>query len=87
MIVFSEKNGIIHEVSVPRILQQNGIAERKNRTLEEMINAMLLSSGFPDNMWEEVVYLLAIFLIEYPIRSYTNPCMSYGKAMFLTGVS
>ena len=45
-----EKNGIIHELSSPYTPQQNGIAERKNRTLKEMINAMLISYGLSDNM-------------------------------------
>ena len=50
-----EQNGIIHELSAPYTPQQNGIAERKNRTLKEMMNAMLISSGLPDNMWGEAV--------------------------------
>ena len=45
-----EKNGIIQEVSAPRAPQQNRIAERKNRTLKETMNSMLLSSGTSDNM-------------------------------------
>ena len=35
--------------------QSNGIAERKNPTLKEMMNAMLISSGLPQNMWGEAV--------------------------------
>ena len=42
LTTFCEKNGIIHEVSAPYTPQQNGIAECKNRTLEEMMNACLL---------------------------------------------
>jgi len=30
---FCEKHGIIHEFSSPRTPQQNGVVERKNRTL------------------------------------------------------
>ncbi|KAL0383157.1 UNVERIFIED_CONTAM: Retrovirus-related Pol polyprotein from transposon TNT 1-94 [Sesamum calycinum] len=41
---FCEINGTIHEMSATYTPQQNGIAERKNRTLKEMMNAMLLSS-------------------------------------------
>ena len=59
---FCEKNGIIHETSAPYTPQQNGIAERKNRTLKEMMNAMLISSGLPDNMWGEAV-LTACFIL------------------------
>ncbi|KAJ9556794.1 LOW QUALITY PROTEIN: hypothetical protein OSB04_011408 [Centaurea solstitialis] len=39
------QNGIRHEFTAPYSPQQNGIAERKNRTLKEMVNAMLISSG------------------------------------------
>jgi len=52
---FCEKNGIVHETSAPYTPQQNGISERKNRTLKEMMNAMLLSSGMSNQMWGEVV--------------------------------
>ncbi|KAK9671610.1 hypothetical protein RND81_12G042100 [Saponaria officinalis] len=42
----SKKNGIIHEFSAPYTYpKQNCVAERKNRTLKDMMNAMLLSSG------------------------------------------
>ena len=44
---FCSQHGIIHEVTPPYSPQSNGVAERKNRTLKDMINAMLLSSGLP----------------------------------------
>ncbi|KAL0560635.1 hypothetical protein IC582_001044 [Cucumis melo] len=59
---FCESNGIIHEFTAPYSPQQNGIAERKKRTLKEMMNAMLLSSGLSDNMWREAV-LSACFIL------------------------
>ncbi|KAK8570584.1 hypothetical protein V6N13_032201 [Hibiscus sabdariffa] len=50
-----EKNDIIHETSAPYFPQQNGIAERKNRTLKEMMNSLLISSGLSDNMWGDAI--------------------------------
>ena len=52
---FCSKHGIIHEVTAPYSPQSYEIAERKNWTLKEMYNVMLLSSGLPDNMWGDVV--------------------------------
>lgn len=44
---FCEQHGIVHQCSAPRTPEQNGLAERKNRTLVDMINAMLMYAKFP----------------------------------------
>ena len=46
---------IIHEVAIPYSPQSNGVAEHKNHTLKEMMNAMLISSKLPQNMWGEAI--------------------------------
>ena len=38
------QHGIVHQTTIPYSFQQNGVAERKNRTLKDMMNAMLISS-------------------------------------------
>nr|GEX70249.1 hypothetical protein [Tanacetum cinerariifolium] len=47
--------GIKREFSVPRIPQQNGIAERKNRTLIEAARTMLADLLLPIPFWAEAV--------------------------------
>nr|GEV92527.1 hypothetical protein [Tanacetum cinerariifolium] len=47
--------GIKREFNVPRTPQQNGIAERKNRTLIEAARTMLIDLLLPITFWAEVV--------------------------------
>ena len=44
---FCAQHGIIHEATTPYSPQFNGVVERKNHTLKEMLNAMLISYGLP----------------------------------------
>ncbi|GJW24902.1 ribonuclease H-like domain-containing protein [Tanacetum coccineum] len=52
---FCEMKGIKREFSVARTPQQNGVAERKNRTLIEAARTMLADSKLPTTFWAEVV--------------------------------
>ncbi|GKE09116.1 ribonuclease H-like domain-containing protein [Tanacetum coccineum] len=49
------KLGIKREFSVARTPQQNGVAERKNRTLIEAARTMLADSKLPTTFWAEAV--------------------------------
>jgi transposase InsO family protein len=42
---FCENHGIVHEFSSPRTPQQNGVVERKNRTLQEMARTMIYENN------------------------------------------
>ncbi|GJZ11745.1 retrovirus-related pol polyprotein from transposon TNT 1-94 [Tanacetum coccineum] len=50
-----EGKGIKREYSVARTPQQNGVAERKNRTLIEAARTMLADSKLPTTFWAEAV--------------------------------
>lgn len=53
--------GIRHERSVPKTPEQNGKAERLNRTLLESVRSMLADSRLPKKFWAEAVNT-AVFL-------------------------
>ena len=52
---FYAKNGIKREFLAPKTPQQNGVAERKNRVIQEMARVMLLNKQIPQKFWGEVV--------------------------------
>ena len=52
---FLNEEGIKHEFSVPYTPQQNSVVERKNRTLIEIVRAMLNEYKTPTNYWAKAV--------------------------------
>nr|GEU87092.1 hypothetical protein [Tanacetum cinerariifolium] len=67
---FSRSKGIKKECSNARTPQQNGVAERKNRTLIEATRTMLADSFLPNTFWVEAVstacYVLNRVLVTKP---------------------
>ncbi|GKD16805.1 ribonuclease H-like domain-containing protein, partial [Tanacetum coccineum] len=55
MSEFCEEEGIKKEFSATRTPQQNGVAERRNRTLIEAARTMLADSKLPSTFWVEAV--------------------------------
>ena len=45
----------MHEFSAPKTPEQNGVVERKNRTLQEMARVMLNSKKLTKKLWAEVI--------------------------------
>lgn len=52
---YLKKEGIKHEFTVEYTPQQNGVAERKNRTLVEMARCMMIQSGLAPSFWAEAI--------------------------------
>ncbi|GJV22040.1 putative ribonuclease H-like domain-containing protein [Tanacetum coccineum] len=52
---FCEMKGILRQFSIARTPQQNGVAERRNRTLIEAARTMLADSKLPTTFWAEAV--------------------------------
>ncbi|GJR06338.1 retrovirus-related pol polyprotein from transposon TNT 1-94 [Tanacetum coccineum] len=52
---FYAKLGIVHKTSIARTPQQNGVVERRNRTLVEAARTMLIFSKAPEFLWAEAI--------------------------------
>ena len=52
---FLKSEGICHECTIPKTPEQNGVAERLNRTLVESAHSMLLDAKLPHEFWAEAI--------------------------------
>ena len=52
---YLKAEGIRHEYTVPKTPEQNGVSERMNRTLVEMVRSMLIESQLPRKFWAEAL--------------------------------
>ena len=52
---FCMENGTCHNFSAPRTPQQNGVVERKNRTLVNIARTMIIESNLLQSFWTEDV--------------------------------
>jgi transposase InsO family protein len=52
---FLEEEGFKHEFSSPYTPHQNGVMDRKNRTLLDMVRTMLDEYKTPDRFWVEAI--------------------------------
>ena len=56
---FLKQKGIQHEITAPYSPQQNGVAERMNRTLAESARSMIFNAGHSKADWGETVMMAA----------------------------
>lgn len=66
---FSEERGIIRQLSIPHTPQQNGVAERRNRTLLEMVRSMMAQANLPISFWGDAILTAAYVLNRVPSKS------------------
>ena len=52
---YLRSEGIRHERTIPKTPEQNGVAERMNRTLVEAVRPMLADAKLPHSFWAEAV--------------------------------
>ena len=66
---YLQECGIDAKYTMPGIPQQNGIAERRNRTLLDMVRCMLIHSSLPEFLWGEALKTAAYILNQVPSKS------------------
>jgi transposase InsO family protein len=77
---FLQKNGIVAQYSMSSDRQQNGVAERHNRTLIDMVRSMLSYYTLPINLWMDALKPPFIFLIEYRVSQCLKHHTECGQA-------
>ena len=65
---FCETLGYTHNFSSPRTPQQNGVVERKNRTLQEMARTMIQDYSLPLYFWAEATQTTCYIINRVSIR-------------------
>lgn len=55
MSEFFQQKGLVHQTSCAYTPEQNGVAERKNRTILEATRALMIESKVPHFLWPEAV--------------------------------
>jgi hypothetical protein len=70
--LFCEEHGIIHERTLPYSPESNGVAEVKNRTLTEMVNAIFETSTLPWEWWGEAILITCYILNRVPMKNKEN---------------
>ena len=78
---FVDDEGIKHEFSAPYTPQQNGVVERKNRTIIEMARTMLSEFKSPHNFWGESISTA----VHYSNRLFLRPLHNKTPYELLTG--
>lgn len=69
---YCNKSGIQRQLTAPYTPQQNGVVERRNRTVVEMARCMLKGAGLPDAFWAEAVNTAVYVLNRCSTRALNN---------------
>ncbi|BBG97058.1 hypothetical protein Prudu_006062 [Prunus dulcis] len=63
------QSGIERQLTTPYTPQQNGVAERKNRTIVEMAKCLMLEKKIPFDFWAEAVNISVYILNRCPTKA------------------
>ena len=54
---------------MPGSLSMNGVAERRNRTLKDLVRSMISHSNLPKSLWGEALKIVAYILNRVPTKA------------------
>lgn len=63
---------IKHELTIPRTPEQNGVAERANRTLIESVRSMLIGTNLRQSFWAEALSTAVYLKKQKPYKIIKN---------------
>ena len=66
---FLQSAGIGHEQTVPKTPEQNGVAERMNRTLVESVRSVLADAHLPHEFWAEALSTMVYLRNRSPTKA------------------
>jgi transposase InsO family protein len=67
-----EEKGILRKLTIPYTPQQNGVAERRNRTLLEMVRSMMVQANPPITFWGDALLTVVYILNRVPSKSVSS---------------
>lgn len=78
---YCEEAGIVRHFTTPYSPQQNGVVERRNRTMIEMARSLLKEMNMPNYFWGEAIRHSTYLLNRLPTRAVTGitPCEAWSK--------
>ena len=66
---FCDEKGIARQLTISYTPQQNGVAERRNRTLLDMVRSMMAQANLPISFWRDALLTVAYVLNRVPSNS------------------
>ena len=66
---YLQECGIDAQYTISGTSEHNGIVERRNRTLLDLVRCMLVNSSVPEFLWREALKTVAYILNQVPSKS------------------
>ena len=87
--IWLKEKGVNREFTPPRTPQANGVAERMNRTLQEMARSMMHATRLGEGSWGEVFLTASYLRNRGPVRDIpsTPTCLTCCSGMRRTGLT